>query len=235
MFTNLKNILINSLKNKALPLGCLGLVGLGAYACTDNIPSSHIGYANLYGKINEKKIYPGIHLKNPFVQFIKIPLLTDNLALDINIATKEGLSLSVQTNTIYKLDEDKTLSIYLKYKKNYGDIFIKPLIESSLRNLMSSYEAKDLYSESTRMEIKNRMEDEIKKEVWVREGFMVENFLINKINLPTQLQQSIENKLKAEQENEQMAFIIEKEKKQITFGIEKEKMEAERKKIEADG
>ena len=53
--------------------------------------------------------------------------------------------------------------------------------------------------------------------------------------LPVQLQMSIENKLKSEQENEQMTFIIEREKKQLVFNIEKEKMEADRKTIEANG
>lgn len=44
-------------------------------------------------------------------------------------------------------------------------------------------------------------------------GFVVSDILINKIRLPDQLQRSIENKLKSEQENEQMAFIIDRERK----------------------
>ena len=66
-------------------------------------------------------------MKNPFANFVKIPLLTNNLTSDIDVATKEGLSLSVQTNTIYKLDEGKTLQIYMKFRHGYEDIFIKPL------------------------------------------------------------------------------------------------------------
>jgi len=226
MFSNLKTILLN---NK---LTIVPVIGLGGYFCTETVPPSHVAYSNLFGKISNSKLESGIHLKNPFAEFIKIPLLTTNLCLDIDVATKEGLNLSVQTNLIYRLDEDKTLPIYLKFKKNYDDIFIKPIIESKLRNLISSYEAKDLYNESTRLEIKEKMFQELTVST---DGFVVEHFLVNKIKLPHQLQQSIENKLKAEQENEQMAFIIDKEKKQITFSIEKEKLEAERKTIEANG
>ena len=229
MFSNLKTKLLNNNKLKIIPVVS---ILFGGFLCTETVPPSHVAYSNVFGKISNTKLDSGIHLKNPFAQFIKIPLLTTNLSLDIDVATKEGLSLSVQTNLIYKLDEDKTLPIYLKFKKDYDNIFIKPIIESKLRNLISSYEAKDLYNESTRLEIKEKMFQEL---VASTDGFIVEHFLVNKIILPRQLQQSIENKLKAEQENEQMAFIIEKEKKQITFSIEKEKLEAERKTIEANG
>lgn len=217
-------------------IGIVGIVGIvGISACTDSVAANHVAYSNLFGKINNTQLESGIHFKNPFARFIKIPLLTNNLTLDIDVSTKEGLSLTVQINTIYNLDQDKSLQIYMTFRHEYENIFIKPLIESKLRDIMSAYEAKDLYSEATRLEIKNKMMNETSKSIWKSEGFIVENILINKIKLPLQLQMSIENKLKTEQENEQMAFTIEKEKKQIAFSIEKEKMEAERKTIEANG
>lgn len=233
MFAQFKSSITKISIRPVIGLGLASALGLSF--CTETVGPNYVAYSNLFGKINEKPLDSGIHMKNPFAKFVKIPLLTNNLTSDIDVATKEGLSLSVQTNTIYKLDECKTLQIYMKFRHGYEDIFIKPLIESKLRNIMSSYEAKDLYSETTRLEIKNKMLEETGKSIWLSEGFIVENILINKIKLPAQLQMSIENKLKAEQENEQMAFIIEKEKKTMAFSIEKERMEAERKTIEANG
>jgi regulator of protease activity HflC (stomatin/prohibitin superfamily) len=224
-------------KQNSLAIGTISSIvgiGLATKKCFDTIPPNHIGYSNLFGDVGEKKLIPGFHLKNPFVEFIKIPLLTSNLSVEIDVATKEGLNLSVQTNAIYKIDDSYSRDIYLKYRNDYENIFIKPLIESGLRNIVSSYEAKDLYSEKTRLEIKKKMDLEITK-VLATNGFIVSDILINKIRLPDQLQRSIENKLKSEQENEQMAFIIDREKKQLVFNIEKEKMEAERKIIEANG
>lgn len=233
--------MINSVKtnifgNKTLVFGAIGLTigGFGISKSLATIPPNHIGYINLFGDLKEKKLYPGIHLINPFSSIVKIPLLTSNLSSEIDVATKEGLSLNVETNIMYKINEDKPREIYLKYLFAYETIYIKPLIESRLRNIISSYEAKDLYSENTRNEIKNKMNDQI-KQLLLTDGFEVSDIMINKIKLPTQLRNSIENKLKSEQENEQMSFIIEKEKKQLIFGLEKEKMESERKTIEANG
>lgn len=224
------------IENKKKIIGLGGVIGgiIGFTTCYDTIPPNHVGYSNLFGDVGNTKLSSGFHIKSPLVEFIKIPLLTSNLSVEIDIATKEGLILSVQINTIYRIDENNSRDIYLKYKTNYENIFIKPLIESGLRNIISSYEAKDLYNEKTRIEIKKKMDIEITN-MLKPNGFIVEDIMINKIKLPLQLQMSIENKLKSEQENEQMTFIIEREKKQLVFNIEKEKMEAERKTIEANG
>jgi len=220
--------------NKIVTIGFSCFSAIILYNCLDTIPPNHIGYVNLFGNIEEKKKLSGIHLKNPFASFVTISLMTSNLPIDINVATKEGLTLNVETNIIYKINQNEAKDIYLKYRYNYENIFIKPLIESKLRNIISFYEAKDLYCENTRNEIKNKMDEQIKNVLRIN-GFEVSDVLINKIKLPIQLQNSIENKLKTEQENEQMTFIIEREKKQLVFEIEKEKMEADRKVIEAHG
>lgn len=198
------------------------------------VPPSHIAHTNLFGNLGMQKLEAGIHIINPLSTLVILPLLTNNFATDVDVATNEGLSLSVQVNTIYKLNENNIRDVYLKYRHAYEEILVKPLIESTLRNIMSSYEAKALYSDKTREEIKRRMNSEVKKMLEL-EGLVVSDVLINKIILPHQLQESIENKLRAEQENAQMMFTIEKKRQEIAFDLEREKMEAMRKKIEAEG
>ncbi|AUB42813.1 Regulator of protease activity HflC, stomatin/prohibitin superfamily [Nostoc flagelliforme CCNUN1] len=55
-------------------------------------------------------------------------------------------------------------------------------------------------------------------------GFIVEEALLRNVKMPDTLQAAIQNKLKTEQENQQMKFVL-----------EKERQEAERKRIEAQG
>ena len=55
-------------------------------------------------------------------------------------------------------------------------------------------------------------------------GFVIEAILLKSITLPSGLYAAIESKLKAEQEAQQMEFVLQREKK-----------EAERKRIEAEG
>lgn len=213
--------------------GTCGALYLGKKS-VQTVPASHIAHTNLFGNIGTNKMDSGLHFINPLASLIILPLLTSNFSTDIDVATNEGLSLSVQVNTIYRLNEDKARDVYLKCRLNYEEVLIKPLIEATLRNTMASYEAKALYSDKTRNEIKRRLDGEIKHKL-EEHGIFVTDVLVNKIRLPSQLQQSIEQKLRVEQENQQMAFTIEKKRQEIAFELEKEEMEAKRKTIEAEG
>ena len=55
-------------------------------------------------------------------------------------------------------------------------------------------------------------------------GFIVEEALLRNVKMPDTLQAAIQNKLKTEQENQQMKFVLEKERQEV-----------ERKRIEARG
>lgn len=171
---------------------------------------------------------------NPFAKLEEFSLMTENLFSSIDVASKEGLPITVQLNTIYKINTEQSRDIYINFRHNYEHILIKPYVESVLRDIISSYDAKALYSEKTREEIKNKVNTLIVKKL-SENGIIVVNVLINKIILPSQLIRAIEEKLKTEQLNEQMSFTIEKQRKEIYFGLEKEKLEAERKVIEAQG
>jgi prohibitin 1 len=232
----LKYIKNKSIMSKYAGLFCGAMFGTCILSLSSirTVPPNHIAYSNLFGNIDTKKRYSGMNFINPFAKLIKIPLLTTNFSSEIDVASSEGLSLSVQIDTIYKIDGDSARDVYLKFGFMYEKILVKPMIESILRNIMASYEAKALYSDKTRHEIQFRMQNEIQEKLG-NNGIIVNDVLINKIRLPLQLQASIENKLRVEQENDQMAFTIEKKRKEIAFNLEKERVEAERKEIEANG
>jgi prohibitin 1 len=204
------------------------------YIRIKNSTPNHIGYTNTFGDIGTIKKYSGIHVVNPFASMVSIPLVINKFSTNIEVSSNEGLSLTVEVDTIYGISEKEARDVYLKFRFNYEKILIQPLIESILRNIMANYETKALYSEKTRNEIQEQMKEQIKNKM-SENGITVNDVLINKIKLPSQVQNAIENKLKVEQENQQMTFTIEKQKKEMSFLLEKEKMEAQRKQIEAEG
>jgi regulator of protease activity HflC (stomatin/prohibitin superfamily) len=86
---------------------------------------------------------------------------------------------------------------------------------------MANYRAESLYGDG-RSEIETKIKQKITQEV--SQYFDVTGILIRKVNLPQNLQNSIEQKLQAQQEALKMEYVLDKEKK-----------EAERKVIEAKG
>ena len=97
-----------------------------------------------------------------------------------------------------------------------------PQIRSAIREITASYDAKALYS-SEREQIARETFELVQKMMGGR-GVIVESVLLRKIGLPAIVANAIQEKLKREQEAEQMKFVL-----------AKEQQEAERKRIEAQG
>jgi len=112
--------------------------------------------------------------------------------------------------------------LYRDVGPNYRDVLIKPEAASAIRGLTSESEAKALYSSGRNM-IQDTIKDELTAKLAPR-GIVVQDVLLKDLELPKQLTEAIEMKLRAEQESEQMEFVL-----------KKEQQEANRKAIEAGG
>jgi len=99
---------------------------------------------------------------------------------------------------------------------------VEPQIRSALREVTASYEAKALYS-AQREKIATEIFTLFNKMSRDR-GIIADAVLLRKIGLPPVVANAIQEKLRREQEAEQMKFVL-----------QKEQQEAERKRIEAQG
>ena len=106
--------------------------------------------------------------------------------------------------------------------KLYVATIVEPQFRSAIREITSSYEAKALYS-AERERIAGEIMTLFRRMAGER-GIIVQQVLLRKINLPPVVAGAIQEKLRREQEAEQMKFVL-----------QKEQQEAERKRIEAQG
>ena len=130
--------------------------------------------------------------------------------------------MDLEASVLFRLDPPKAPEIYRTVGRDYSAIAVEPQIRSALREITASYEAKDLYS-SQREHIAKEIYDLVNKMSGGR-GIITEAVLLRKIGLPALVANAIQEKLKREQEAEQMKFVLQKEQR-----------EAERKRIEAQG
>jgi regulator of protease activity HflC (stomatin/prohibitin superfamily) len=101
-------------------------------------------------------------------------------------------------------------------------VVVKPQFRSAIRGVTVRHEAKDLYTSSRELiasEIYRDLEGDL-----LQRGIKVEKILLRRIQLPSLVVEAINSKLAAEQEAQRMHFIL-----------EKEKLEADRKRVEAQG
>jgi len=199
------------------------------------VDAGETGVQSLFGKVRDSELHSGFHVKNPFVHVTKMNIRTQDYTMSIatgegnryasdaiSALTKEGLSVVLDMTVLYHVVEEQASDIYRDVGLGYSEVIIRPAIRAVIREVIAEYDAKDIYSEK-RQEATITIKDRLNAKLQNR-GIELEDVLLRHVELPEDLANSIQEKLRAEQEAQRYDFILESEQK-----------EAERKRISAEG
>jgi regulator of protease activity HflC (stomatin/prohibitin superfamily) len=186
------------------------------------VPAGHVGVVDLFGRVGDETLAPGLHLVNPLARVHRMSVQTRQIKEVMDTPSSEGLTVHLEISTIFHLNPAKAVEVYKTVGLDYDEILLHPNIRSAVREITSSYEAKALYSPE-REKMGQQINEHVRTTVEPR-GVLVESVLLRDVKLPERLQASIQEKLSAEQEAARMQFVLMKEQR-----------EAERKKIEGEG
>jgi prohibitin 1 len=186
------------------------------------IPAGHVGVKDFFGRVSTDVLGPGVRIVFPFTRVVKMSIKTQEVKETAQVPSKEGLIMDLEGSLLYRLDPQKADDIYRTIGKNYQEIAVEPQIRSAIREITASYEAKVLYSAERERVAKETLA--LFKKTAGDRGIVAEAVLLRKIGLPDVVANAIQEKLRREQESEQMKFVL-----------QKETQEAERKRIEAQG
>ncbi len=207
---------------KYSPIGVAIFGLLSLIQCFTVIPAGHVGVVDFFGVVSDNTLKSGINLVNPLARVIKFSVKTQEIKEDMDVPSKEGLTVGLEISCLFHLNPDKASLVYKTIGENYAQIILIPNFRSVCRGVTASYEAKALYT-SEREQLAQIIKDELQKNVGPR-GITIEATPLRKVVLPEGLSKAIEAKLQAEQESQRMQFIL-----------QKEEQEAQRKRIEAKG
>ena len=186
------------------------------------IPAGHVGVKDFFGSVSPSILMPGVRFVLPFTRVVKMSIKTQEVKETAEVPSKEGLTMDLEGSLLFRLDPAKAPEIYRTIGPNYQEIAVVPQVRSAIREITASYEAKVLYS-AEREKISNETFQLFQKMTKDR-GIIAEAVLLRKIGLPAIVANAIQEKLRREQEAEQMKFVL-----------QKEEQEAQRKRIEAQG
>jgi prohibitin 1 len=186
------------------------------------IPAGHVGVKDFFGNVSSSVLKPGVNVVFPFTKVVKMSVKTQEVKETAEVPSKEGLTMDLEGSLLFRLDPEKAADIYKTIGPDYQEIAVHPQIRSAIREVTATYEAKALYS-AERDKIASETLALFRKMSEGR-GIITEAVLLRKIGLPAVVANAIQEKLKREQEAEQMKFVL-----------QKESQEAERKRIEAQG
>lgn len=193
------------------------------FASCTVIREGEVGIKRKLGKYSDETYTSGLRTYNPFVaQIVKLSTQTENLKVKLNIPSKEGLNISAEVSILYHVESESAPNLLRKIGASYEDNIILPVFRSSVADVSSRFYAKDMHT-GERATIEKAIKDQMMTYLEDK-GISVEAVLLKSIKLPLSLANAIESKLEAEQQAQQMEFVLQQEQK-----------EAERKKIEAQG
>ena len=165
---------------------------------------------------------PGPYVYNPFfATVIKTPVQSVNLEMNLELPSQDGLTINSDISILYHIKKEMVPKVLENLGTQY-EIIIRNVFRSASADVCAKFLAKDMYS-GARAEIEKQIAQGMNT-ILNERGFIIEAVLLKSIRLPDGLSRAIESKLKAEQEAQQMEFVLQREKK-----------EAERKTIEAAG
>jgi prohibitin 1 len=186
------------------------------------IKPGEVGVKQRLGKLSNTVNEQGIVMFNPFLsKVIRTSIMTNSLELNLNLPSKEGLSINSVISILYRLEKNKAPDLIKTLGLNYENV-ITNIFRSASADVCAQFPAKDMHS-GMRADIEKAILEKMNANL-IKQGIIIEAVLMKSIQLPEGLATSIVAKLQAEQDAMRMKFIL-----------EKEKSEAERKLIEAKG
>ena len=200
----------------------IGLASFLFYSCAVVRPGE-VGVKQRFGKLKGNPKNQGLVFLNPFTTvLVKIPTRTVNKEITLNLPSKEGLNVAAKISILYHVKKENAMNIINEVGRNYETVLILSTFRSASADVCARFYAKDMHS-GKRAEIEQAIKEQM-ADILKGRGFVIESVLLKSITLPSGLYSAIEAKLKAEQQAQQMEFILQRERK-----------EAERKRIEAEG
>lgn len=184
-----------------------------------------------FGKFAAEPLKTGWHWYIPGITWVEVwNVKTRELKESANVPSSEGLISTLDVSLLYNVPIDKAVFVRKTIGSNFEQTIVEPYFREAIRNVASGYEVKSLYSEEGRGKIGAQILEFLKSKLEPR-GIIVQDVLLRDVRLPPAFSDSIQQKLRTEQESLQKQFELAKAQKDAEIAVAKAKGIAESNKI----
>lgn len=194
------------------------IVATGAVGFTI-IEDGETGVRADFGKISTQPVNTGWHFYVRLFTWIeKWNIKTQEIKESAQVPSSEGLISTLDVSILYNVPKENVVAVRTTIGRNFRETVLEPYIRESIRNIISGYEVKALYSDKSRKEIGEKIRMFLKEKLDPR-GILIQDVLLRDVRLPGAFGQSIEMKLKTEQESLQKEFELTKARKDAEIEV----------------
>ncbi|MFQ5568077.1 MAG: prohibitin family protein [Rhodothermales bacterium] len=200
------------------------IMAMGAGCMTTALQSGEAGvrYSPFGGTDLNLTYGEGLQIHAPWVRVIEYDVRVQEKLEDLNVLSSNGLEIGMDVSVRWRPIAVQLPQLHTTYGPDYYRKLVQPELRSAAREVVGRFTPEELYA-SKRAELQAEIDAQVK--VGVQGNFVeIDAVLIRDLRLPEQIQVAIQDKLKEEQEAERYEFTL-----------RKEELEAQRKKIEAEG
>ena len=183
------------------------------------IDDGQVGVKADFGHIKNESLGAGWHFYLPMVSWIETwDIKTQEIKETAMVPSSEGLISQLDVSVIYNIPREQAVAVRKTIGMDYRETILEPYIREAIRNVVSGYAVKALFSDEGRKEIGENILAFLKGKLEPR-GIIVQDVLLRDVRLPPSFAQSIEAKLRAEQESLQKEFELTKAKKDAEIEV----------------
>lgn len=194
------------------------------FGCFKSVKTGEIGIKTRFGKITNQTISEGINFKLPYERIEKVNIKVQKYENEQSLSTSTRdmqIVNNIQVSVNYQIDGEKAVDLYKQVGTNYKNTILEPAIQETIKGVISKYTSEELVTKRSEisLDICNTLNERIKNY-----GINSVSVAINNFDFGQSYNEAIEKKAVAEQE-------VQTQKNKL----EKAKVEAETKKVEAQG
>jgi regulator of protease activity HflC (stomatin/prohibitin superfamily) len=195
------------------------------------IEDGEVGVSKSFGSINDEPVGQGVVIQFPVVRTVETwNTKLQELKEGAQVPSSEGLIVGLDTSLLFRVLPEEAPTIRKTIGWNYVELLVIPYFRNAIRDVVSGYPVKNIYSESGRKEIAAKIEASLVANLEER-GIRVEDVLLRDIKLPQRFRESIEAKLTAEQQVQQKQFMLQQARKDAEIEVARAKGAAQAQEI----
>lgn len=194
-------------------------------SCGTSVPAGHHGikYLQFGGGTEMGKVYlEGFNWHLPWNRIDVYKTQWDNREEALQVLSADGATITMDVSIWFRPITDRLDSLQIKVGRNYYSVVVAPALRGEARRVVGKFKPEEIYS-SKREAIAADIVGGVKS-LMASKYVEVDNIIVRDVNLPPKISAAIDAKLEADQQQQQMQFVL-----------LKETQEAERKRIEAKG
>ncbi len=195
------------------------------------IEDGEVGVSKSFGTIKDEPVGQGVVIQVPVVRTVETwNIKLQELKETAQVPSSEGLIVGLDTSLLFRVMPESAPVIRKTIGWNYVELLIIPYFRSALRDVVSGYPVKKVYTEAGRKEIAARVKGLLEVNLGER-GIFVVDVLLRDVKLPQRFRESIEAKLTAEQRVQQKQFELEQAVKDAEIEVARARGAAESQQI----